>query len=83
MRILIAHGFTDLATPYLAARFLIDQLPPLPRAEPIRLSVYPGGHMMYLRPDSRHALARDAATLYTPSRAQSTAEPASAGPTLP
>jgi carboxypeptidase C (cathepsin A) len=83
MRVLIVHGFTDLATPYLAARFLIDQLPPLPRAEPIRLSVYAGGHMMYLRPDSRHALARDAAMLYAPAPAKGTGEPASAGPTLP
>jgi carboxypeptidase C (cathepsin A) len=38
-------------------------VPPATRAQ-IRLSVYEGGHMMYLRPASRAALARDAALLY-------------------
>ena len=28
-RVLIAHGRTDLVTPYLASRYLIDQLPPM------------------------------------------------------
>jgi carboxypeptidase C (cathepsin A) len=30
----------------------------------IRLRVYEGGHMMYMRPDTRLLLARDAAELY-------------------
>lgn len=62
--ILIAHGFSDLVTPYSVSRYLVDQLPPLPGVEPIRLRTYEGGHMMYLRPDSRHALERDASALY-------------------
>lgn len=64
-RVLIANGRYDLVTPYLASRWLIDQLevPAAVRAG-IRLRVYEGGHMMYMRPDSRSALARDAAELY-------------------
>jgi carboxypeptidase C (cathepsin A) len=30
----------------------------------IQVRVYPGGHMVYLRPASRTALAEDAARLY-------------------
>jgi carboxypeptidase C (cathepsin A) len=62
--VLIAHGRTDLVTPYFASRYLIDQLPTLAGAKPIRLAVYAGGHMMYMVPESRRALARDAAQLY-------------------
>ncbi|MBE7184157.1 MAG: peptidase S10 [Methylobacterium mesophilicum] len=62
--VLIAHGIADLVTPYPASRFLIDQLPSLEGAKPIRLATYEGGHMMYFRTDSRAALKRDAAALF-------------------
>jgi carboxypeptidase C (cathepsin A) len=63
--VLIVHGRYDLVTPYLASRWLVDQLS-LPGAvrENIRLRVYEGGHMIYLRPESRAALAVDAADLF-------------------
>ncbi|MBV8133479.1 MAG: alpha/beta hydrolase [Alphaproteobacteria bacterium] len=64
-KVLIANGHYDLVTPYLASRWLVDQLavPAAVRAG-IRLRVYEGGHMMYMRPDSRALLSRDAAMLY-------------------
>ena len=64
-RVLIVNGRYDLVTPYLASRWLVDQLgvPARVRAG-IRLRVYEGGHMMYMRPDARALLARDAAELY-------------------
>ena len=66
-RVLIANGRYDLVTPYFASRWLVDQLEvPTPVRAAIRLRVYEGGHMMYMRPDSRAALARDAAELYGP-----------------
>ena len=61
--VLIAHGRTDLVTPYLASRYLIDQLPPMAGSPAIELEVYAGGHMMYMNPGSRQALARDVARL--------------------
>ncbi|HEV7251557.1 MAG TPA: peptidase S10 [Mesorhizobium sp.] len=64
--VLIVHGTADLVTPYMASRYLVQQLPPLARAKPIRLANYPGGHMMYFRDDSRAALKRDAVALYGP-----------------
>ncbi len=37
---MIAHGYTDLVTPYGVSQFLIDQLKPIEGAEPIVLKVY-------------------------------------------
>jgi carboxypeptidase C (cathepsin A) len=64
-RVLIVNGRYDLVTPYLASRWLVDQLgiPDRLRAQ-IRLRVYEGGHMMYMRPASRAALTADAAELF-------------------
>ena len=64
LQVLIAHGLTDLITPYFASRYLVDQLPPLAGAAPIELRLYGGGHMMYMRPESRRALKADARALY-------------------
>lgn len=64
-RVLIANGRYDLVTPYFASRWLIDQLSiPGETRDAIRLKVYAGGHMMYLLPQSRDALAADAAALF-------------------
>jgi carboxypeptidase C (cathepsin A) len=64
-RMLIVNGRYDLVTPYLASRWLVDQLeiPAAARAG-IQLRVYDGGHMMYMHPEARVLLARDAAQLY-------------------
>jgi carboxypeptidase C (cathepsin A) len=59
LAILIAHGYTDLVTPYAVTRYLVDQLDPIAGARGIVLRVYRGGHMMYLRPAARQALTRD------------------------
>jgi carboxypeptidase C (cathepsin A) len=66
-RLLIVNGRYDLVTPSLASRWLIDQLAvPAEVRAGIRLRVYEGGHMMYMRPGSRAALAADAADLFAP-----------------
>lgn len=64
-KLLIVNGRYDLVTPYLASRWLVDQLA-LPEAvrAAIRLRVYDGGHMMYTRPRQRAALAADAAEIF-------------------
>ena len=64
LEILIATGYTDLITPYLAPRYLVEQLTPLEGASPIALETYAGGHMLYLRADSRRALKQDAEAMY-------------------
>jgi carboxypeptidase C (cathepsin A) len=62
--VLIVNGYTDLVTPYAVSRYLVEQLAPIDTAREIELKVYRGGHMMYLRPSSRHALAVDARMFY-------------------
>ena len=65
-KVLIVNGRYDLVTPYLASRWLVDQLKiPATVRTGIRLRVYDGGHMVYMRPASRSLLARDAAELYS------------------
>ncbi|WP_042693054.1 S10 family peptidase [Azospirillum sp. B506] len=64
LRVLIAHGRTDLITPYMASRWVASRLE-LPEGERDRVSVtvHPGGHMMYTRVEGRAALAADARAL--------------------
>ena len=64
-KVLIVNGRYDLVTPYFGSRWLVDQLA-VPEAvrSAIRVKVYEGGHMMYLRSQSREALAADIAALF-------------------
>jgi carboxypeptidase C (cathepsin A) len=64
LEVMIATGYTDLITPYMAPTYLVKQLPPLNGASPITIQDYAGGHMLYLRPDSRRALKQDVETMY-------------------
>lgn len=61
----IAHGMTDLVTPYLTSRYVVAHLPQTLTADRVTLTLHPGGHMMYLRPVSRARLHIDAARLYS------------------
>ena len=64
-KVLIANGRYDLVTPYLGSRWLVNQLAiAAPLRAAIGVRVYEGGHMMYMRPQTRAALARDAAQIY-------------------
>lgn len=64
LEVFIATGYTDLITPYLAPTYLVSQLSPLEGASPITIEDYAGGHMLYLRPDSRRALKKDVEAMY-------------------
>ncbi|GJE42850.1 hypothetical protein AEGHOMDF_2024 [Methylobacterium soli] len=64
LRVLVAHGFTDLVTPYFVSKLLIDQIPDYGPEPRLSLAVYPGGHMFYSRPEARAAFHRDVAALY-------------------
>ena len=64
MRILVAHGASDLVTPYFENQMILDQLPAFASPERLKLSVYGGGHMFYSRDASRRAFREDARTLY-------------------
>jgi carboxypeptidase C (cathepsin A) len=64
LKVFIAHGYTDLATPFSTSQFLVDQLAPIASARPIEVRVYRGGHMMYMRPASRALLGKDVRSVY-------------------
>jgi carboxypeptidase C (cathepsin A) len=55
LKVLVAHGLFDLATPYFGSKILLDQLPAFASASRVKLVVYPGGHMFYSREASRKA----------------------------
>jgi carboxypeptidase C (cathepsin A) len=60
LKVLVAHGLFDLATPYFGSKIQLDQLPPYATPDRVRLVVYPGGHMFYFRDPSRQALRAEA-----------------------
>jgi carboxypeptidase C (cathepsin A) len=64
--LMIAHGYSDMVTPYAVSRYVLDHLPPVDGEERTQLKLYRGGHMFYLDPESRKAFAADARTMYAP-----------------
>ena len=63
-RLLIAHGYSDMITPYAMTRYVLDHLPAFDPAGRVQLKLYRGGHMLYLAPDSRKAFSTDAAAFF-------------------
>jgi carboxypeptidase C (cathepsin A) len=60
LKVFVANGHYDLATPYLATRYTFDHmgLPPDLRGN-VSMGYYEAGHMMYLNTPSRIALKED------------------------
>jgi carboxypeptidase C (cathepsin A) len=63
LKVMIAHGRTDLQTPYMMSRYVRDHMPGELR-DRIALNLYDGGHMLYLHSDARRRLHDDAAAFY-------------------
>jgi carboxypeptidase C (cathepsin A) len=63
-RLLIAHGYSDLVTPYGVSRYVVDHLPASLAANRVGLKVYQGGHMFYTRSDQGASFTRDAKAFY-------------------
>jgi len=63
-RLLIAHGMTDMVTPYAESRYVLDHLPPAGSPGRTQLKLYRGGHMFYLNAQSRRTFSNDAAAFY-------------------
>jgi carboxypeptidase C (cathepsin A) len=64
--LLVAHGYSDMVTPYSVTRYVLDHLPPVDGEERTQLKLYRGGHMFYLDPESRKAFTADARSMYAP-----------------
>jgi carboxypeptidase C (cathepsin A) len=65
LKVLITHGWNDLACPYFASTLLIQQMPRGLSSGRLQLRVYPGGHQFYDRPASAAAWREDAVTMYS------------------
>jgi len=63
-RLLIAHGYFDMITPYAMTRYVLDHMPAFEPPGRVQLKLYRGGHMLYLDPQSRKAFSADAAAFY-------------------
>jgi carboxypeptidase C (cathepsin A) len=63
-RLLIAHGYADMVTPYSASRYVLDHLPPMGDPSRTQLLLYRGGHMFYTDAESRRAFSADAKAFY-------------------
>ncbi len=63
-RLLVAHGYSDMITPYAMTRYILDHMPAFDPPGRAQLKLYRGGHMLYLDPESRKAFTADAAAFY-------------------
>jgi carboxypeptidase C (cathepsin A) len=63
-RLLIAHGYSDMVTPYAASRYVLDHLPAFGDPARAQLRLYRGGHMFYLDAASRRGFSADAKAFY-------------------
>lgn len=64
LRVLVVHGYADLVTPYFASKMILDQLPAIGAEDRVGLDVLPGGHMFYMRPQSRRQFHAAAEAMY-------------------
>ncbi len=63
-RLMIAHGYSDMVTPYSDSRYVLNHIPASVDGERAELRLYRGGHMFYVDPASRKAFTADARTMY-------------------
>ena len=63
-RLLIAHGMTDMVTPYADSRYVLDHLPPANPPGRTQLKLYRGGHMFYLNAQARRNFSNDVGAFY-------------------
>jgi carboxypeptidase C (cathepsin A) len=60
LRVIVANGYYDLATPYFATEYTFDHLElDAERRANITMHYYEAGHMMYVHPESLAQLAAD------------------------
>ncbi|MFZ5690752.1 MAG: S10 family serine carboxypeptidase-like protein [Pseudomonadota bacterium] len=62
LQVLIAHGYSDLQTPYFESALILSQLPEF--GGRIQQRNYRGGHMFYSRDESRIQFRRDAEAFF-------------------
>jgi carboxypeptidase C (cathepsin A) len=65
LKVLVVHGTYDTVTPYFMSRFVLEQATRAKGArEWLYFGTYQGGHMFYLRKESRAEFAADVRGFY-------------------
>jgi carboxypeptidase C (cathepsin A) len=65
LKVLMANGLYDLATPFFGAEYTADHLEVEPTLrQNVRLTYYDAGHMMYVHPESLRKLREDLVVFY-------------------
>lgn len=60
LKVLVANGYYDLATPYFATEYTFHTMGLKPHLRPnVRMTYYPAGHMMYVHRPSLERLSAD------------------------
>lgn len=62
--VMVAHGYSDILTPYGASRYVLNHLPEAVSKGRTELRLYRGGHMFYTSDAERRAMFNDAARFY-------------------
>jgi carboxypeptidase C (cathepsin A) len=60
LKLFVASGYYDLATPFATSEFCLNQLP----QERLQQGFYEGGHMFYLNPSARQKFRQQLQTFY-------------------
>src|SRR5262249_61212568 len=63
-RLFIAHGYSDMVTPYAVSQYVLDHLPPIGEPGRTELRNYRGGHMFYIDVESRRTFSAGASAFY-------------------
>jgi carboxypeptidase C (cathepsin A) len=64
LRVLIVHGWNDLACPFMGSVLTVNQMPIMGDPTRVQVHEYPGGHMFYTRESSREDLKKDVEQMY-------------------
>lgn len=63
LKVFIAHGWNDLACPFMGSILSVNQMPPAMR-DRVSVHEFPGGHMFYTRETSRIEFLREVARYF-------------------
>jgi carboxypeptidase C (cathepsin A) len=66
LRVFVANGYDDLATPFAATQYTFARLGPRALSERVTMGYYEAGHMMYTHQPSRQQLRDDLAKFLAP-----------------
>jgi len=74
LKVFVANGYYDLATPYLATEYTFTHLRPPHLSQRVTMEYYEAGHMMYIHEPSLQKLRKDLLAFYRDTLEEDSAE---------